>query len=215
MSAPELSFVHVFRPATKPGLAPLLLLHGTGGDETDLIPLGEAVAPGAALVSPRGQVLERGAPRFFRRLAEGVFDEDDIRRRAGDLARFVADARAAYGLGAPVALGYSNGANIAAATMLLHPNALAGAVLLRPMAPFAASPDVALDGAPVLMISGAEDPIATHDSVGRLETALRNAGAAVEHVRLPASHGLTQQDLQLAARWLATRAAPATGEAPI
>lgn len=213
MSARELSFVHVFRPATKPGLPPLLLLHGTGGDETDLVPLGEAVAPGAALLSPRGQVLERSAPRFFRRLAEGVFDEDDIRRRAGDLARFVGEAREAYGLAAPIALGYSNGANIAAATMLLHPGALAGAALLRPMAPFAVSPVAKLDGAPALLLSGAADPIATPETVDRLEAAMRASGAAVEHVRLAASHGLTRQDMEMAARWFATRGADATAEA--
>src|SRR5690242_11337686 len=99
MTARELSFVHAFRPATVEGLPPVLLLHGTGGDETDLIALGEAVAPGAALLSPRGQVLENGMPRFFQRLAEGVFDEEDVRRRAGDLARFIGKARPAYGIG--------------------------------------------------------------------------------------------------------------------
>lgn len=202
MSAHELSFVHVFRPATTPGLPPLLLLHGTGGDETDLIPLGAAVAPGAALLSPRGQVLERGAPRFFRRLSEGVFDEDDIRRRAGDLARFLAEAQDAYAIAAPIALGYSNGANIAAAMMLLRPTVLAGAVLLRPMAPFAVPPVAALDRTPVLLLSGTADPIATPASLARLETAFRASGAAVEHVRLPASHGLTRQDPEIAARWL-------------
>ena len=115
MSLAALSFVHRFRPAERADPRPLLLLHGTGGDEADLLPLGEAVSPGAALLSPRGQVLERGASRFFRRLAEGVFDESDVRRRAGDLAEFVARARRAYGLAAPLAVGFSNGANIAAA----------------------------------------------------------------------------------------------------
>src|ERR1700742_1919045 len=118
---PDLSFVHRFVPATLPHRPPLLLLHGTGGNEDDLVPLGRAVAPGSALLSPRGPVLENGMPRFFRRLAEGVFDEADVRRRAQDLADFVAAARVAYGLAAPVALGFSNGANIAAATLLLHP----------------------------------------------------------------------------------------------
>ncbi|MFL1875876.1 alpha/beta hydrolase, partial [Hansschlegelia beijingensis] len=113
--------LHRFIPATEPSRPPLLLLHGTGGDENDLLPLGQALAPGSALLAPRGNVLEGGAPRFFRRLREGVFDEDDVRRRAHDLADFVAEARDAYGLRKPAALGFSNGANIAAAVLLLRP----------------------------------------------------------------------------------------------
>jgi phospholipase/carboxylesterase len=116
-----LSFIHRFEPATDAAAPPLLLLHGTGGDENDFLPLGRAVAPGSALLSPRGQVPENGMPRFFRRLAEGVFDEADVRRRAHELAAFVAEARKAYGLAAPVALGFSNGANIAAALSTLPP----------------------------------------------------------------------------------------------
>src|SRR5450755_4513769 len=126
MTSPKLSFTHRFEPG---GAPPLLLLHGTGGDENDLLPLGRMVAPGAALLSPRGKVLEGGMPRFFRRLAEGVFDEQDLRRRTQELADFVEDARRAYGFEAPVALGFSNGANIASALLLLRPAALAGAAL--------------------------------------------------------------------------------------
>lgn len=137
MSTDTLSHRHLFVPATDPGRPPLLLLHGTGGDESDLVPLGRAVAPGAALLSPRGAVLEQGRPRFFRRLAEGVFDEADVERRAHDLADFIDEAQARYGLAAPVALGFSNGANIAAALLWLRPEVLAGAVLLRPMVPLA------------------------------------------------------------------------------
>ncbi|GLK76595.1 hydrolase [Methylopila jiangsuensis] len=209
MTARDLSFAHVFRPAARPGPPPVLLLHGTGGDETDLLPLGEAVAPGAALLSPRGQVLERGAPRFFRRLAEGVFDEDDVRRRAGDLARFIAEARETYGIGAPVALGYSNGANIAAAVLLLHPESLAGAALLRPMAVLSDPPQANLRGKPVLMLSGAADPIAGPDSVAALEVALTASGAEVTREILLASHGLTRDDLAAATAWFARRAADA------
>ena len=122
-----LSFTHRFEPATDANAPPLLLLHGTGGDEGDLLPLGRTVAPGSALLSPRGKVLENGMPRFFRRLAEGVFDQDDVRRRAHELADFVKAARNEYGIVAPTALGYSNGANIAAAVMVLpvSPPALA------------------------------------------------------------------------------------------
>ncbi len=135
MTSTELSFVHHFEAATRPAAPAVLLLHGTGGDETDLLPLGRAVAPGAALLSPRGKVLENGMPRFFRRLAEGVFDEADLRHRADELARFVTEARETYGLPAPIAIGFSNGANIAAALLLLHPGVLAGAALLRAMVP--------------------------------------------------------------------------------
>src|SRR4051794_20318402 len=111
MTATSLSFVHRFEPGADPSAPPLLLLHGTGGDEDDLLPLGRTLSPGSALLSPRGKVLENGMPRFFRRLAEGVFDEDDLRRRAGELAGFVAEARQAYGLPAPVAVGLSDGAD--------------------------------------------------------------------------------------------------------
>ena len=163
--------------ATARAAPPLLLLHGTGGDENDLLPLGRAVAPGSALLSPRGKVLENGMPRFFRRLAEGVFDEDDVRRRADELADFVAEARAAYGLAAPVALGFSNGANIAAALLLLRPEALAGAVLLRAMVPLAEPPKADLAGKPVLILSGAIDPIVPPDNAARLATQLADAGA--------------------------------------
>lgn len=114
------SFIHRFEPAIRLEAPPLLLLHGTGGDENDLLPLGRAASPGSALLSVRGQVLEHGMPRFFRRLAEGVFDEDDVVRRANELADFVEDARKQYDIGAPIALGYSNGANIAAAMLLLR-----------------------------------------------------------------------------------------------
>src|SRR5919112_2434518 len=103
----SLSFIHRFEPGADPRARPLLLLHGTGGDENDLIGLGRAVAPGAPLLSPRGKVLENGMPRFFRRLAEGVFDEADVRHRASELADFIISARPAYGLSAPVAIGFS------------------------------------------------------------------------------------------------------------
>src|SRR6187397_432273 len=135
----NLGFEHRFVPARPDGAGrpPLLLLHGTGGDESDLLPLGEALAPGAAVLSPRGNVLENGMPRFFRRLAEGVFDEEDVIRRAHELADFVGAAAARHGFDPKrvIAVGYSNGANIAAAILLLRPGALAGAVLFRAMVP--------------------------------------------------------------------------------
>ncbi|OYW32236.1 MAG: hydrolase [Rhizobiales bacterium 12-66-7] len=197
-----LAFTHRFEPAPRPGAAPLLLLHGTGGDENDLLPLGRALSPDAALLSPRGKVLEGGMPRFFRRLAEGVFDQEDVKRRANELADFVAEARARYGLAAPVAVGFSNGANIAAAMLLLRPEALAGAVLLRAMVPLDLAPAGDLAGAPVLILSGAMDPIVPADNAATLARMLSANGAAVEHVTVPAGHGLSQSDLAKARAWI-------------
>jgi phospholipase/carboxylesterase len=143
-------------------------------------------------------------PRFFRRLAEGVFDDADVRRRAGDLAGFVAEARAAYGLAAPIAVGFSNGANIAAALMMLDPGVLAGAVLIRPMRPLADAPKPQA-GAPILMLTGAFDPLVTVADAAGLAASFAAAGAAVRHETVPAGHQLTRADLDLATGWLAER----------
>jgi len=201
-TTPELSFIHRFVPASDAGRPPLLLLHGTGGNEDDLLPLGRMLSPGSAQLSPRGKVLEGGMPRFFRRLEEGVFDEDDVRRRAHELADFIAEARDAYGLGAPVAVGFSNGANIAAAVLQLRPEALAGAVLLRAMVPLQDPPAVDLSGKPVLIASGAIDPIVPAENAQRLAAILKQAGAIVDHRVLPAGHGLSQADVVLAKEWI-------------
>jgi phospholipase/carboxylesterase len=207
----ELTFIHRFLPGERAQARPLLLLHGTGGDEDDLVPLGRMVAPGAALLSPRGKVLENGMPRFFRRLAEGVFDENDVRARAHELADFVDAARERYRIAAPVALGYSNGANIAAAVMLLRPEALAGGILLRAMAPLA-NPEASggLAGKRALIVSGARDPIAPPANAARLKAMLERAGAQVDTQVLPGGHELSQADVTLAQQWLqANETAPA------
>ncbi|WP_439599143.1 alpha/beta hydrolase [Falsiroseomonas sp.] len=198
-------FIHHYEPATDATRPPLLLLllHGTGGDETDLLPVGRIVAPGAALLSPRGQVLERGMPRFFRRLAEGVFDEADLRARTDELAAFIRDAQQRHGLAPLVALGFSNGANIAAALLLRHPGLLRGAALLRAMVPFADAPAGDLKGTPVLLLSGLMDPIVPAANSRALASQLQGAGASVTHRDLPAGHGLSQQDLSLVRDWVA------------
>lgn len=201
-AAATTSFIHVFEPGTEAARTPLLLLHGTGGDERDLLPLGRTVAPGAALLSPRGQVLEGPMPRFFRRLAEGVFDEADLRRRTHELANFVEEARRQYGFAAPVAVGFSNGANIAASMLLLRPEALAGAALLRAMSPFAEPPVADLAGKSVQLLSGAFDPIVPADDAARLAATLAANGASVDHRIVPTGHGLAQADINLLKAWL-------------
>jgi phospholipase/carboxylesterase len=201
MSA-RLSFVHRYEPATEPERPPLLLLHGTGGDEHDLVPLGRMIAPGAALLSPRGKVLEGGMPRFFHRLAEGVFDEDDVRRRAHELADFVEEARETYGLAAPVAVGFSNGANIAVALLLLRPGTLAGAALLRAIVPLQRPLAADLTGTPVLILSGEADPIVPAANAARLASMLTGAGANVRHESLSSGHGLTQADFEMVKTWV-------------
>src|SRR5262245_52740120 len=198
-----LSFIHRFEPGTQPAARPLLILHGTGGNESDLIPLAKMMAPDAPLLSPRGKVLEHGMPRFFRRLAEGVFDEDDVRARAHELADFVEAARKEYGLAPPVALGYSNGANIAAAVLLLRPQALAGGMLLRAMVPLPSSGAAGgLEGTAVLIASGAHDPIAPPANGARLKAMLEQAGAQVHHRIVPGGHELSRDDVDLARAWL-------------
>ncbi len=199
--APDLGFVHQLACGVA-GAPALLLLHGTGGDESDLIPLAKAVAPGACLLSPRGKVSEGGMARFFRRHAEGVFDLDDVERRVDELADFVAAARAHYGLPRPVALGFSNGANIAAAMMLRRPEALAGAALIRAMPTIEPEGETRLDGVPVLILSGAMDPIVPASVAERLVRLLSDCGAELRHETLPAGHNLTQADLDILAEWL-------------
>ena len=198
----DLGFIHRFIPATQPGKPPLLLLHGTGGDENDLIPLAAQLSPGSALLSPRGKVTENGMPRFFRRLAEGVFDLADLKVRTAELADFIAAARMAYGIEAPVAVGFSNGANIAAALLLTRPQVLHGAVLLRAMLPFEPEPLPDLAGKPVLLLSGSNDTMISAAGRERLAAVLQAAGADLVYKVLPTGHNLTQNDLTIAAQWL-------------
>ncbi len=198
-------FIHRFEPG--PGPAALLALHGTGGDEADLLPLAAAVAPTCPVLSPRGRVSEQGMARFFRRLAPGVLDEDDIRLRATELRAWVAEARAHYELGGLplVALGFSNGANMAAALMLLHPDLLAGAILLSPMAPFRVLPAADLVGRVVFIGAGRADRMIPPPEVLRLEKALTNAGADVEAFWHDRGHTLTAEEVAAAADWMERR----------
>jgi phospholipase/carboxylesterase len=201
-----LSFIHRFEQGAEPDARPLLLLHGTGGDENDLIPLGRMIAPQAPLLSPRGKVLENGMPRFFRRFAEGRFDEDDVRLRAQELAAFIEQAQTHYGIAPPIALGYSNGANIAAALLLLHPRTLAGAILLRATLPLSQTPPVDLAGKPVLIASGANDPMMSPEGAARRQHACSNTVLVLEHRTLPSGHELSQADVTIAQAWLRAHA---------
>ena len=201
------SHVHVWEPPTAEIANTLLLLHGTGGDERDLIPLGRALLPGAGLLGVRGNVMERGAPRFFRRLAEGVFDVEDLHRRTGELAEFLAAAAERYGFDRRqvIAVGFSNGANIAASMLLSRPSSLAGGVLLRAMVPFEPSVPVRLDGRAVLLGEGRFDPLVPEDQAERLAAIFREAGADTELEWQDAGHQLTAADVRVAGDWLRRR----------
>ena len=201
----ELGFIHRFVLPQNTGGAPLLLLHGSGGDEHDLIPLAERIGPGRAIVSPRGKTDEQGITRFFRRTPDGAWDLDDLAQRTGELADFVRSVRGAYGLPKPVALGYSNGANIGWSLLLREPGALAGAILLRAMLPFDPRPLPDLSGIPVLLIAAHDDELIPVERAGLLAALLGEAGADVTYEVLRAGHGLTGEDLKLASEWLASR----------
>ena len=196
-------------PPALPDAPTILALHVTGGDENDLIPLGRMVSPDAAILSPRGNVLENGMPRFFKRLAEGVFDLEDLKIRTADLARFVAASAAKYKFDPSrvVALGYSNGANIAASLLLSNPGVLKGGILLRPMVPFEPDRLPALQGTSVLLSAGRQDPMIPQASTTRLAALLKQAGADVTLSWYDAGHGLVPREMEQATRWFGERLA--------
>jgi predicted esterase len=205
---PELGFVHLFERGTS--ARTLLLLHGTGGNEHDLLSLGQGLDSEASLLSPRGPVLEEGRARFFRRFAEGVFDREDLERRTQDLADFVLAAGQAYQFdpGHVVAVGYSNGANIAASVLLRRADAFHTAILLRAMVPFEPEQLPDLNGVRVWIAGGTEDTIIPRENTERLATMLGEAGAEVTARFFEAGHGLTGAELVLAKRWLESIASP-------
>ena len=201
----ESEFIHRFIPAkAESGARTLVLLHGTGGDENDMIHLGSELDPGAALLSPRGKVLENGMPRFFRRLAEGVFDQEDVIRRADELADFVGACVDRYALDPKriIATGYSNGANIAAAILLLRPELFSQAVLFRAMVPLIPESLANLTHRRILICSGDRDPIVPTENPERLGSMLRDAGAEVELHFEHAGHALVPEDIEYARNWL-------------
>ncbi|GAA2797219.1 alpha/beta hydrolase [Saccharopolyspora taberi] len=193
---------HVWLPGN--GEPPLLLLHGTGGDEHDLLPLREHLAPAAPVLSVRGAVLENGMPRFFRRLREGVFDEDDLRFRVDELAGFLRAAEEEYGVepGSWRAIGFSNGANIASALLLRRPEALEAAVLLAAMVPFREPPDADLTGKRAAIVNGLADPMATPEHTSTLTEQLRGAGAEVTVLPHDGGHTVDPRSLPPVAEFL-------------
>ena len=199
---PQPDFIHEFVPGSSNRT--LLLLHGTGGNEHDLIPLGHELDPNAALLSPRGKVLENGMPRFFRRLAEGVFDLEDLKYRTNELADFVTAAAQHYGFATDqlVAVGYSNGANIAASMLLLRPEIMHRAILFRVMVPLIPDTLPDLSSGRVWIGAGDQDPIVAASETKRLAELLRRAGADVTIRFAKAGHGLTNDDLEAARHWL-------------
>ena len=202
----DLGFIHRFVPAEDSGSGEtLIVLHGTGGDENDLIGIGRAAAPGAAVVSPRGNVLENGAPRFFRRLAEGVFDPKEVRSRAEELARFIRAAVITYRLDPArvFALGYSNGANVASTVMFVEPGILQGAILFRPMLVYEPTEKNDLSGSAVFISAGRMDPIVPTASVERLVELFESAHSEVTLKWQLVGHNLVPSEVSEAADWLA------------
>jgi predicted esterase len=199
-------FSHLFLPGDD-AAPPLLVLHGTGGDEKDLLPLARMISPNSPVLSPRGRVLENGMPRFFRRLAEGVFDLEDLAHRTRELGEFVIAAAEEYGFETTrlIALGYSNGANIAASLLLTRGDVLGGAILMRAMVPFEPQSLPNLTGRHVLLLAGEQDPIIPPASTSRLSELLRSGGADVTLKWYPTGHGLTSLDVRDATAWLAER----------
>jgi phospholipase/carboxylesterase len=205
----NLGFIHRFIPAVHPredsqGKSKvLLLLHGTGGNEEDLISIGKMISPGSAILSPRGKVLENGMPRFFRRLAEGVFDVEDLNYRTNELADFVNTASRTYGfnLSQTIAIGFSNGANIGASMLLLRPEVLCGAILFRAMVPLEPETIPDLSSKRIILCEGMYDPIVTQQEAKRLFLLLEKYGAKISLRWIKSSHNLTQEDILITKGW--------------
>jgi len=196
---------YIYQSSGVEGAYTLLLLHGTGGDETDLLPIAAKFGEGVNVLSLRGNVSEAGMPRFFKRLAMGVFDEADVAFRTHEMVAFIKElaAKEKFDPAKLIALGYSNGANIAGSTMLLYPDFLAGAILLRPMQPFKKLPQPVKTSRriPVFMSNGVEDPTVRAADSKAYQQLLEDAGFAVNAFNLEAGHNLTLRDIEYAIQW--------------
>ncbi|MCE5200691.1 MAG: alpha/beta hydrolase [Armatimonadota bacterium] len=208
MSKERLDFIHRFEPSKEHGdTRVLLLLHATGGDENQMVPIAHTLAPEATFLSPRGKIVENGNARFFRRFAEGVFDEEDLVFRTSELAEFVEKACMEYSLDCSniIAIGYSNGANIAASLLLLQPQVLAGAVLFRPMVPLIPQKIPKLDGKRIFIAAGKSDPIVSVEQTMQLCDLLRQAGADVTLHWEDSGHAIVGGDIKAARNWMESR----------
>lgn len=196
-------YEHVFIKGKNDQTPTLLLLHGTGGNERDLLPLAEMIAPNASVLGVRGNVLENGMPRFFRRIAEGVFDEEDLLRRTTELNQFLDEAAIKYGFNREhvLAIGYSNGANIAASLLYHEPNSLHGAILLHAMVPRRGIVLPSLSGISVFIGAGKHDPLVPVEHTKELSTGLQRAGASVTEYWGEGGHQLTRVEIENAQRW--------------
>ena len=194
-------YTHIFKQGDAT-LAPLLLLHGTGGNENAMLDIAKAVAPDRSVIAPRGLVNEHGNLRFFRRFAEGHLDEDDVRFRSEEMSEFVTGAMTAYTISKPIALGYSNGANLALAMMVMGFECLSGAILLRAMAPFKAMPKIDLNQKPILLLNGAQDQLIPLTATKTLQTMLIASNTKLQTEILPTGHGLTQSDITSMSQFL-------------
>jgi len=198
--------MHHFIAGTDPAKPPLVLLHGSGGNEHDMLPLAEELAPGSPVLGVRGTIAIDGGFAFFHRLPDRSIDETDISEQTPVLAEFIQATMASHGLTkAPIAIGFSNGAIMAAALLLTRPWLLAGAILFRPLSPFSDAPPNRLDGVRVLIIDGENDDHRSPGDGARLTARLRDAGAMVTHHVLPVGHSVTDMDRQIAGEWLATK----------
>lgn len=201
----EPEFVHIYIPPAGISIdETLLLLHGTGGDEESLVPVAGRILPGAGILSPRGKVLENGMPRFFRRFSEGVFDLEDLRLRTAELTEFIIRASEIYSLdrGKLTAVGYSNGANIAASILLTYAGVIPNAVLFHPMVPFIPESLPDLSGTDVLITAGSNDPIVSPEGTEDLAGLLKEAGARVEVFWQGNGHNLTRDEINAAKSFL-------------
>lgn len=198
-------YVHIYEPGQgEHQTLTLLLLHGTGGDENDLRELGRMLLPGAAQLRPRGNVVENGMPRFFRRFAEGVLDVEDLKLRAGELAEFLHQASATYGFDERqvIAAGFSNGANIAAGMLLLYPQVLRAAILLHPMVPFEPEIPPDLRNKPLFIGAGRNDPLVSVQQTAQLAEILRNANANLQLSWQNGGHNVSVDEVRAAKNWL-------------
>ena len=200
----DLGFTHIFQPSPSGAQRVLLVLHGTGGDETSLLPIAKLIDPEAAILSVKGKVLENGAPRYFRRLAEGVFDMEDLHFRTQELADFVAEAKVFYCLNPDqiMAVGYSNGANIAASLLLARPETINGGILLRAMVPFEPPSLNNLRSKRIFISEGQFDPIVPTEHGTRLAELFRERGADVTLLWNETDHRLSQSEIKAAKEWL-------------